>query len=123
MSPLDYYLAPWKKFVQFDGRSRRKEYWWFTLGNLVIQYAIMGIGMAMEIPALLMASTGFSFLALIPGIAAGVRRMHDVGKSGWFLLIPLYNLVLTLTDSQDGTNKYGPNPKTNEIEASDHLIV
>jgi uncharacterized membrane protein YhaH (DUF805 family) len=48
------------------------------------------------------------FLALfIPSIAVGCRRMHDVGRSGWFQLIPIYNLILALTPSNPGTNKYG----------------
>jgi uncharacterized membrane protein YhaH (DUF805 family) len=71
----------------------------------------MIIGYAAEIPIL---STIYSFAVLLPSIAVGVRRMHDVGKSGWFLLIPIYNLVLALTDSESGENKYGPNPKDEE---------
>jgi uncharacterized membrane protein YhaH (DUF805 family) len=48
------------------------------------------------------------FLALfIPSIAVGCRRMHDVGRSGWFQLVPIYNLILALTPSNPGTNKYG----------------
>jgi uncharacterized membrane protein YhaH (DUF805 family) len=52
-----------------------------------------------------------SLAVLIPGRAVGVRRMHDVGKSGWFLLIPVYNLILACTDCEAGENMYGPNPK------------
>jgi uncharacterized membrane protein YhaH (DUF805 family) len=51
---------------------------------------------------------------LIPSIAVGVRRMHDVGKSGWFLLIPIYNLILALSEGEKGDNKYGPDPKVVE---------
>jgi uncharacterized membrane protein YhaH (DUF805 family) len=47
----------------------------------------------------------------IPSIAVGVRRMHDVGKSGWFLLIPIYNLILACTDGVQGDNEYGADPK------------
>lgn len=50
---------------------------------------------------------------LIPSIAVGVRRMHDVGKSGWILLIPIYNLILSLTEGTKGENEYGANPKAN----------
>ena len=45
---------------------------------------------------------------LLPVLAVGVRRMHDIGKSGWFILIPIYNIVLLATDSQPGTNDHGP---------------
>jgi len=48
---------------------------------------------------------------LIPGIAVGVRRMHDVDKSGWFLLIPIYNLILACTEGTKGENEYGADPK------------
>jgi uncharacterized membrane protein YhaH (DUF805 family) len=55
---------------------------------------------------------GLISLALfIPGIAVAVRRMHDVGKSGWFILIPIYNLILAVTEGQRGPNEYGEDPK------------
>ncbi|EOR95430.1 protein of unknown function DUF805 [Arcticibacter svalbardensis MN12-7] len=53
----------------------------------------------------------YSFAVLIPSIAVGVRRMHDVNKSGWFLLIPIYNLILAFTDGTPGENAYGQDPK------------
>lgn len=53
----------------------------------------------------------YSLGVLIPSIAVGVRRMHDVGKSGWFLIIPIVNIALALTDGEKGVNQYGPNPK------------
>jgi len=56
-------------------------------------------------------STIYSLAILIPAIAVGVRRMHDVGKSGWFLLIPIYNLILACTDDVKGDNEYGADPK------------
>jgi len=56
----------------------------------------------------------YSLAVIIPSIAVGVRRMHDVGKSGWYLLIPLYNLILACTDGDSGDNEYGSNPKTEE---------
>jgi len=49
----------------------------------------------------------YSLVAFLPGLAVGVRRMHDVGKSGWFILIPLYNLILALTKGDEGTNEFG----------------
>lgn len=54
---------------------------------------------------------------LAPSIAVAVRRMHDVGKSGWFVLIPIYNLVLAVTEGDKGTNEYGPDPKESSAEA------
>lgn len=118
---IEYYLAPWKKFAQFDGRSRRSEYWYFQLGNFVI--AIVLAVLAIQVPSLAIVSTIFSFATFIPSFAVIIRRMHDVGKSGWYCLIPIYNLVLACTDSQQGANQYGPNPKTGELDVSDHLIT
>lgn len=53
----------------------------------------------------------YSFAVLIPGIAVAVRRMHDVGKSGWFILIPIYNLILAFTEGEKGNNEYAMDPK------------
>ncbi len=53
----------------------------------------------------------YSLVVLLPGIAVGVRRMHDVNKSGWYLLIPLYNLILACTPGTVGPNEYGADPK------------
>lgn len=97
-----------KNFANFDGRARRSEYWWFFLANILLQTGANFIN-----PTL---STIISLALFIPGIAVGVRRMHDIGKSGWFLLIPLYNIVLLCTDGEHGTNEYGPDPKGSGLE-------
>lgn len=52
----------------------------------------------------------------MPSIAVGVRRMHDVGKSGWFVLIPIYNFILACTDGERGPNQYGQDPKDPNAE-------
>jgi uncharacterized membrane protein YhaH (DUF805 family) len=86
-------------YANFNGRARRSEYWWFYLFTIIASLIpFLGIIVALG--------------TIIPTIACGVRRMHDNGKSGWFLLIPIYNLILLCTDSQPGDNEYGPNPKT-----------
>ena len=56
----------------------------------------------------------YGLAIIIPSIAVTVRRMHDVGKSGWYLLIPLYNFILSVTDGDSGDNEYGSNPKIEE---------
>ena len=58
----------------------------------------------------------YTLAVLLPSIAVAVRRVHDIGKSGWYLLIPIYNLVLVLTEGEKCENKYGPDPKA--IEAN-----
>ncbi len=109
---MNWYLKVLKQFADFKGRARRKEYWMFTLISLLITYGFMILAIVTEISALSIISSIHSFAVLVPTLAVGVRRIHDVGKSGWFLLIPIYNLILLCTDSEEGTNKWGPNPKT-----------
>ena len=103
MNPMDAYLKVLSNFAVFSGRARRSEYWYFVLIN-----AIISIVLGYVIPIL---STVYFIAMLLPSLAAAVRRMHDVGKSGWFILIPIYNLVLAVSDSQPGANEYGENQK------------
>lgn len=105
---INYYVEVLKKYAQFSGRSRRSEYWYFALGSLIISIVLILIGSAVGFPRL---SNIYSLAVLIPSIAVGVRRMHDVDKSGWFILIPIYNLILACTDGTNGDNEYGPDPK------------
>jgi uncharacterized membrane protein YhaH (DUF805 family) len=107
---MNWYLMVLKKYADFNGRSRRKEYWMFVLFNMITQYGLMAI-LALISPKLIMVVYVYVFAVLIPSLAVAIRRMHDVGKSGWYILIPIYNLVLACTDSEPGTNEYGPNPK------------
>jgi uncharacterized membrane protein YhaH (DUF805 family) len=102
-----------KQFADFKGRARRKEYWMFTLFNLIFSVLVNIITVFGNIPDL---GTIFYLVMLIPSLAVAVRRVHDVGKSGWYLLIPIYNLVLVLTEGEKCENKYGPDPKA--IEAN-----
>ena len=110
---MNFYLDAWKKFVTFDGRARRKEFWFFMLINMVIACVL---GVIPKAGVIIMSI--FELAALLPGIAAGIRRMHDIGKSGWWLcigFIPLIGfiwlLILTLKDSESGSNEYGDCPK------------
>lgn len=91
------------KYVDFTGRARRSEYWWFFLASGVLNIILRT---ASPILGLLVGLALF-----LPGLAVGIRRMHDTGHSGWFILIPIYNIVLLATDSAPGDNQYGPNPK------------
>ncbi len=108
---MNYYFGVLAKYAQFNGRARRSEYWYFTLFNLIILIVLRLIWFYYGFSILY---TVYSLGVLIPGIAVGVRRMHDVNKSGWFVLIPIYNLVLACTDGTSGDNEYGPDPKGRE---------
>ncbi len=114
---MEWYLKVLKQYADFNGRARRKEYWMFTLINFIIQMVLTMVGTAImgETGALL--GSIYSLGMLVPSIAVAIRRMHDVGKSGWYCLIPFYNLYLAVTDGDKGTNEYGPDPKGGSSEA------
>ena len=107
---MNYYIKVIQNYATFNGRARRSEYWYFVLFNLIIGFVLGFIGGLMGTSVL---SNIYVLAVLIPGIAVGVRRMHDVGKSGWFLLIPIYNLILVCTEGVNGINEYGADPKAN----------
>lgn len=105
-----------KKYADFSGRARRSEYWWFVLGQFIVLTVLSVLGRAID-P--LMFLYYLAALALIiPSLAVGVRRLHDTGRSGWWILIGLIPLVGAIVlivffvqDSNPGDNEYGPNPK------------
>jgi len=94
---IDSIKGTLKKYADFSGTATRKEYWTFYLFYLVAMFLSGFIGG-------LLGFNGFSTLVLLallsPLIACGARRNHDVGKSGWFMLVPLYNLVLLLSPTK-----------------------
>jgi uncharacterized membrane protein YhaH (DUF805 family) len=120
---MNWYLEVLKKYAVFDGRARRKEYWMFTLFNVLISMTLGLIELKIGLTGLWKSGGGplsglYTLAVLIPGIAVSVRRLHDTGRSGWWLLIALVPciggivlLVFMIEDSQPGDNQYGPNPK------------
>lgn len=106
---MNYYLKVLKNYATFSGRARRKEYWMFVLFNTIFAFVFGLVCGLIELPEL---ANLYSLAVLLPSIAVGVRRMHDVGKSGWFLLIPIYNFILAVTEGEKGENQYGQDPKS-----------
>lgn len=104
---MKWYLEVLKKYAVFSGRAPRKEYWIFVLVNCIIALLISVIGKAMGAGTVM--SSIYTLALLIPGTAVAVRRMHDTGRSGWWILIPLVNLVFLCMDSQPGDNQFGSN--------------
>ena len=110
------------KYATFEGRSRRSEYWYFTLLSVILSIAAQVIGGGGRngglITLLLLGVLCLVSLALlIPGIAVSVRRLHDTGRSGWFLLIaliPLVGGILLLvwmcSRGTEGPNRFGADP-------------
>lgn len=109
---MKYYVAVLKKYADFNGRARRSEYWYFTLFSIIISILLLVVETSVKTTLL---GNIYSIAVLVPSIAVGVRRMHDVNKSGWYLLIPIYNLILACTAGTEGPNDYGDDPKNPEF--------
>ncbi len=109
---MNYYLAVLKKYAEFNGRARRSEYWYFVLFNILISGMFLFI--STYTPVFMFGYYIYRIAIIIPSIAVSVRRMHDVNKSGWFVLIPIYNIILACTAGTAGTNEYGYDPKNPE---------
>lgn len=120
---MDWYLKVIRNYVGFSGRARRKEYWMFVLFNIIISIVLamvdgmLGLKVGGEQGAGLLGLI-YSLAILLPSIAVGVRRLHDTGRSGWWMLIAfvpfigfIVLIVFFVLDSQPGSNEYGPNPK------------
>lgn len=114
---MDYYVSVLKKYAVFEGRATRSEYWYFALFNLLISVAIGIIESSLLKGSSLFGSL-YSLALLVPSLAVGARRLHDIGKSGWWMLIALIPIVGWIilivwyaTDTQLASNEYGPNPK------------
>lgn len=105
---MNYYLSVLSNYAVFNGRARRSEFWYFFLFNMIISVALGAVGGIMGLEIL---GNIYSLAVLVPSIAVGIRRMHDIGKSGWFILIPIYSIVLAATAGDQGDNEYGPDPK------------
>jgi uncharacterized membrane protein YhaH (DUF805 family) len=111
---MHWYADVLRKYADFSGRARRQEYWMFTLVNIIIMFVAFLVANMIHIPWL-----GFLYwvAVIIPSLAVGVRRLHDTGRSGWWLLIAFVPVVGGLillyffVIDGEGDNTYGPNPK------------
>ena len=131
---LDWMLMPYKRYFDFSGRSRRKEYWMFFL-LVVIVYVVLSIIMSMGAPtvdpttgalsgggAMMTIGTGLLGLfwlgSIIPSLAVAIRRMHDQDRSGWWIICPIANIVFLFIEGTKGPNRFGPDPKdSTSVEA------
>jgi uncharacterized membrane protein YhaH (DUF805 family) len=115
---MEWYFEVLRKYAVFSGRARRKEYWMFALFNIIVLVLIgIVVGFVSQVGASALG-TIYALLVFVPGLAVSVRRLHDTGRSGWWLLISLIPLlgwivllIFVVLDSQPGENQYGPNPK------------
>lgn len=112
------YVNVLKKYFDFHGRARRREYWMFVLFNVLISWLLMLLYVSVGSAVFGVLSGVYSLAVLCPAIGVTVRRLHDTGKSGWWYfiaLIPLagaiWLLIILCTDGQREENKYGADPK------------
>lgn len=123
---MNWYLKCLGQYADFSGRARRKEYWMFVLFNCIFSFvfgfidgllgwtnAVMGFGVI---------GGAYALVVLVPGFAVAVRRLHDIGKSGWnffFVFIPLVGAIMLLiwfcTEGEYRINEWGPNPKMVDV--------
>ena len=113
---MHWYMRAISNYANFTGRARRREYWWFFFVSFWILVILSTIGRALDLDGLL--ALLFSLMMLTPALALHLRRLHDTGRSGWWLTIIFVpgvgGIVLFLfmvLDSQNGQNRYGPRPK------------
>lgn len=121
---MNHYINVLKKYIVFEGRSSRAELWYFYLISVLISFVL---GFA-EVFYKISVNTGpfnlsdlYSFIILLPTIAVWIRRMHDINKSGWFILIPIYNIYLALQKGDSGPNRYGPDPLADTNQAVNNI--
>jgi uncharacterized membrane protein YhaH (DUF805 family) len=124
---MEWMLMPYRRYADFSGRSRRKEYWMFYLFVMIV-YVIAAVLMGMGAPSVDpttgelsggggMATVGMAILGLfwlgtiIPALAVSIRRMHDQDRSGWWILCPIANIIFLFIDGTPGPNRFGPDPK------------
>ncbi len=133
---MKWYLKALKNYVGFSGRARRKEYWSFVMFTVIISVllgaataaagivgAMQDLGILVTVASILGAVSGLFGLAMIlPGLAVSIRRLHDIDKSGWFILIgiipligPIILLVFTVSNGTEGDNRFGEDPKALDL--------
>lgn len=118
MGFMDAVSAVYSNYVNFQGRARRSEYWWFYLFYIIVAVVFQVIMTTVSESFGGLLYLVFVLGSFLPMLAVSVRRLHDTGKSGWWVLlglIPILGAIVLIIfyvgDSQPGANKYGPNPK------------
>ena len=117
---MKWFLKCMRQYADFKGRARRKEYWMFCLFNFLFGLVVGFVDAVLGTDVL---SGVYGLLVFVPGVAVCVRRLHDIGKSGWMMLLVLipivgaiWLLVLFCKDGEPGANQWGDNPKMREQE-------
>jgi uncharacterized membrane protein YhaH (DUF805 family) len=116
---MKWFVLALKNYADFNGRARRKEFWFFILFFYIAYFAAAALGAVFNVfwPVVIVALAG-----LVPALAVNVRRMHDTGHSGWFMFIPIFSLILQFTAGTPGANQYGNDPKQPELSDEIDMI-
>lgn len=117
MEPINWFMkVVTQHYFDFNGRARRAEFWWFVLVNVIIAIILNVIGSILHLGQLLGGL--YNLAVLLPSLGVGVRRLHDINRSGWWILIafvPIVGIILLIywyaQPGNTGANTYGPDPK------------
>lgn len=126
---MNWYIAALKKYADFSGRASRSEYWYFVLFYFLISIVLSIVD---AVTGTLNPNTGvgllsgvFTLAMIVPSISVNVRRLHDIDRSGWWLLMIfaivigwIVLLVFGVQDSQPSDNRFGPNPNAASAAAA-----
>ncbi|WP_343559993.1 DUF805 domain-containing protein [Kiloniella sp. b19] len=118
---MNLIFQPFKKYADFNGRARRSEFWPFMLFIIIASLLVQSIDAVTQANG--MVTLVFSIVVLLPQLAVTVRRLHDTNRSGWWCflyLVPLVGFIIVSIfasqNSEPGDNRFGPNPKDEDIE-------
>lgn len=118
-----------KRWNDFDGRSSRPEFWFFVLFCFLVNLVIVALSTVLGQGIGDMLSTIFFIVALLPNIAIGIRRMHDIDKSGWWILLPLIPLIgliafvyFAAQPGTKGTNRFGKEPRIGQTISETDVV-
>ncbi|MBH0329593.1 membrane protein [Brevibacillus brevis] len=115
---MHWYTSVLKQYVAFAGRARRQEYWMFTLFNIIVSLVIALVDSLIGTASVL--GMIYSLAVLLPSLGVTVRRLHDTGRSGWWVLLGLIPfigaiiLIVFMCQDSQGDNQYGANPKASQ---------
>ena len=123
---IKYYFGGFARYATFDGRASRAEFWNFFFFHLFVSLLTPYIDQMFETYSpdgnYGIFNIGYRLIAFLPSLAVGFRRMHDSGKSGVNYIVPIWNIILAVRESEIGENEYGPNPYGINGETEDDLI-
>lgn len=105
-----FYMDVLKKYADFGGRARRKEYWLFNLANLLVLMGITAVAGSVNQVAMI-----YLLVILVPSVAVAVRRMHDINHNGWWILCPVMNFAFACTEGTQGRNRYGRHARIRRV--------